>query len=115
MTQTRSLLYTATHRAALLMACFVLASCVYRINIQQGNRLDEESIEQVTVGMSQSAVQFLLGTPTVADPFHEGRWDYPYYLKIGRSKEIERRWVIVYFEEGRVSRIERDVTLDPTS
>ena len=115
MTQTRSPLYTSTIGGALLFACLVLSGCVYRIDIQQGNLLEQEAIDQVTVGMSQSAVQFLLGTPTVADPFHEARWDYPYYLRFGRSKDIQRRWIAVFFEEGRVARIERELILEPSS
>ena len=92
-----------------------LGACVYRIDIQQGNLLEEDTIDQVEVGMSRSAVEFLLGTPMVADSFHQGRWDYPYYLRRGRSREVVRRWVIVYFENDRVARIERDVTLEPSS
>jgi outer membrane protein assembly factor BamE len=65
--------------------------------------------------MSQIAVQFLLGTPMLADPFHADRWDYPYYFRPGRSGETVQRWIVVYFEDGRVTRIERDVALDPAS
>lgn len=95
---------------------FVLTACVYRIDIQQGNVLDQEAIEQVQVGMSRSAVQFLLGTPMVADTFHQNRWDYPYYLRRGssrRARDIQTRWLVVYFQEDRVVRLERDLTLQP--
>ncbi|HUF72550.1 MAG TPA: outer membrane protein assembly factor BamE [Gammaproteobacteria bacterium] len=97
------------------VVAMTLSACVYQIDIQQGNLLAEETIDQVEVGMSRSAVEFLLGTPMVADSFHAGRWDYPYYLKLGRSDEIAQRWVVVYFEDDRVSRIERDLTLEPPS
>jgi outer membrane protein assembly factor BamE len=114
---TKTLTNQLSLKAGLLLAfCLMtLNACVYQINIQQGNLLEEENIDQVEVGMSRSAVQFLLGTPMVADSFHQERWDYPYYLKVGRSDDIARRWVVVYFDEDRVSRIERDVTLDPSS
>ena len=79
------------------------------------NRLEEDAVAQVEVGMSQSAVQFLLGTPMLADPFHADRWDYPYYLRRGRSEVADQSWVVIYFEDGRVTRVERDVTLDPSS
>ena len=102
-------------RMLLLLSVLALAGCVYRIDIQQGNLVDQEDIDQVEVGMSRSAVQFLLGTPMVADSFHQERWDYPYYLKRGRSREIERRWFIVYFEGDQVVRLERDLTLQPSS
>jgi outer membrane protein assembly factor BamE len=90
-------------------------ACVYRIDIQQGNLLDDEEIAQVEVGMTRSQVQFLLGTPMVADSFHRDRWDYTYYLRRGRSPDAERRWLIVYFENDRVARIEREAELEPRS
>jgi outer membrane protein assembly factor BamE len=66
--------------------------------------------------MTRSAVQFLLGTPMVADAFHQERWDYTYYLRRGRSRTVERLWLVVYFdEEDRVVRLERDVTLQPAT
>ena len=97
------------------IAIFVLAlsACVYRIDIQQGNLLDDEDIMQVDLGMTRSQVQFLLGTPMVADSFHKDRWDYAYYYRRGRSPDLIQRWVIVHFENDRVTRIDRDVELQP--
>jgi outer membrane protein assembly factor BamE len=97
------------------IAIFVLAlsACVYRIDIQQGNLLDDEDITQVDLGMTRSQVQFLLGTPMVADSFHKDRWDYAYYYRRGRSPDLIQRWVIVHFENDRVTRIDRDVELQP--
>ena len=100
---------------SLLIAALTLTACVYRIDIQQGNLLDDEDIGQVEVGMTRSQVQFLLGTPMVSDSFHRDRWDYAYYLQRGRSSERTQRWVIVYFENDRVTRIDRDVELQPAS
>jgi outer membrane protein assembly factor BamE len=101
-------------RIVLIAIALTLSGCIYRIDIQQGNLLEEDAIEQVQVGMSRSAVEFLLGTPMVADPFHAGRWDYPYFLKLGRSRDIQRLWVVVYFEDDRVTRIERDLATPPS-
>ena len=101
-------------RIGLVALCLALNACIYRMDIQQGNLLEEETINQVEIGMSRSAVEFLLGTPMVADSFHEGRWDYPYYLRRGRSDQVFRRWVVVYFEGDLVSRIERDLILEPS-
>lgn len=91
------------------------SACIYRIDIQQGNLLEEDAIEQAEVGMTKNQIVFLLGTPMVTDSFHEDRWDYTYYLRRGRSREVERRWLIVYFDGDVVSRIEKDVPLDPAS
>ena len=91
----------------MLLAALAVSGCVYQMDIQQGNLLEEETIAQVEVGMTRSQVQFLLGTPTVVDAFHRDRWDYPYYLRRGRSCDIEQRWIVVYFQDDRVIRIER--------
>jgi outer membrane protein assembly factor BamE len=97
------------------LGSLLLSACIYRIDIQQGNLLEQSDIEQVEVGMTRSQVQFLLGTPMVADSFHQDRWDYAYYLKRGRSRDVDRRWIVVYFDEDRVARIERDLNLSPPS
>lgn len=100
---------------ALVILAIGTSACVYRIDIQQGNLLEESAIEQAEVGMTKNQIVFLLGTPMVTDSFHEDRWDYTYYLRRGRSREVERRWLIVYFDGDIVSRIEKDVPLDPAS
>ncbi len=103
------------HLGLLVPVALALAACVYRIDIQQGNLLKDKDIAQIEVGMTRSQVQFLLGTPMVSDSFHRDRWDYAYYLQKGRSPDVERRWVVVYFNNDRVARIERDLTLQPTA
>jgi outer membrane protein assembly factor BamE len=99
----------------LLLASLWFAGCVFRIDIQQGNLLDDSDVDQVEVGMTRSQVQFLLGTPAVSDTFHRDRWDYTYYFRQGRSRDVEQRWMVVYFENDRVARIDRDVTPEPAS
>jgi len=99
----------------IVLAALALTACVYRIDIQQGNLLDEKAINQVDLGMTRSQVQFLLGTPMVSDSFHRDRWDYAYYYRRGRSHDADRRWVVVYFENDRVQRIERDLELQPAT
>jgi outer membrane protein assembly factor BamE len=100
--------------AGIFVVTVLLEACAYRIDIQQGNLLEEEALDQIQLGMSRSAVQFLLGTPMVADAFHEQRWDYAYYFRRGRAREVEQRWIVVYFEQDRVVRIERDLELRPS-
>ena len=95
-------------RFVLGFAVAVLASgCVYRINIQQGNFLDQAAVEQVKPGMTRSQVRYLLGTPMVADPFEKERWDYIYYLKKGRSSHVDSRRVTVYFDGDKVAKLDK--------
>jgi outer membrane protein assembly factor BamE len=97
----------AAFAAALLLG---MSACVHRIDIQQGNFLDKEDIDRVSVGMTRVQVRSLLGTPMVADPFDVSRWDYVYYFKKGRLGKPTRRHFIVYFDgSDKVARIEREV------
>jgi outer membrane protein assembly factor BamE len=105
---------TSIRRLVLLLP-LALAACVYRVDVQQGNLLKDKDVLQVEVGMTRSQVQFLLGTPMVADSFHRDRWDYAYFLRKGRSSDVERRWVVVFFENDRVSKIDRELKLQPSS
>jgi outer membrane protein assembly factor BamE len=100
--------------ATLSIGALFLSACVYRMDIQQGNLLKDSDIDRVQVGMTRSQVQFLLGTPMVADSFHRDRWDYAYYFHHGRSREFQKRWIIVYFENERVAKIDRNVELQPS-
>jgi outer membrane protein assembly factor BamE len=83
------------------------SGCVYRINIQQGNFLDQAAVEQVKAGMTRSQVRYLLGTPMVADSFNKERWDYIYYLKKGRSSHVDSRRVTVYFDGDKVAKLDK--------
>ncbi len=96
--------------AAVLIA-LLATGCVYRMDIQQGNLLDVEQVEQVEVGMTRSQVRFLLGTPMVIDSFDADRWDYVYSLRRGHSREITRRHLVVWFDGDTVTRVEEPIPL----
>jgi outer membrane protein assembly factor BamE len=94
---------------AMAMGILIVSSgCVYRPNISQGNIVEEEDLDQVEVGMTRNQVRFLLGTPMVDDPFRRGRWDYVYYVKIGRNDASAKRWVTILFDGDTVSEIQRN-------
>ena len=100
----------------LVLLCIVLAAaggCVYRANIAQGNLIKQEDLDQAEVGMTRNQIRFLLGTPMIDDPFHQERWDYVYYIKIGRKDAANKRWVSIFFEEDRVSEIRKEQELNP--
>jgi outer membrane protein assembly factor BamE len=85
--------------------------CVYRLDVQQGNLLEQKDIEAIQPGMTRNQVRFLLGTPIAADPFRADRWDYMYYLKPGKSRRTTQRWIIVWFDGDTVREVNRDVPI----
>ena len=88
----------------LIAAVLLLSACtMHRIDIQQGNIITPEMIQELKVGMSREQVQFIMGTPLIVDAFDNDRWIYLYSMKSGK-KPLERRHVIVEFTDNKVAR-----------
>lgn len=95
---------TLRRRLVLIAAAgALLAGCVYKVNVYQGWITDPGDIDKVETGMTREQVAYLLGTPTVRDPFHADRWDYVF---TPGTLEGERRIVRIEFSEEGVSSIE---------
>jgi outer membrane protein assembly factor BamE len=80
----------------------------YKIEIQQGNFVSQEMVSQLKPGMSQEQVRFTLGTPLLTDIFHADRWDYVYWREAVDGKR-EQRKLAVFFEGGKLVRVDGDV------
>jgi outer membrane protein assembly factor BamE len=111
-------------RSALPISLFLLGGCgfvpqlpgvpPYRIEIQQGNFLSQDAVAQVKPGMSREQVRQMLGTPLLTDIFHADRWDYLFWREKQGGKR-EQRKLTVFFEDGRVTRLDGDmVAAGPT-
>jgi outer membrane protein assembly factor BamE len=100
------------NRMLSLLVALLLAGCgwlaPYRIDIQQGNYVSQEMVAQLKRGMTKEQVRFVLGTPLVTDIFHAERWDYVYLLDRPGQPRVQRR-LAVFFEEGKLSRLDGDV------
>jgi outer membrane protein assembly factor BamE len=90
--------------AAATAGCGIL----YKQPIYQGNLIDKAAADQLQVGMSMQQVQALLGSPSIADPFHHDRWDYTATQRTDRVGNVEVKNFVVYFDNGAVSKWEGD-------
>jgi outer membrane protein assembly factor BamE (lipoprotein component of BamABCDE complex) len=67
--------------------------------------------------MTKSQIKYLLGGPVVGTPYEENRWDYIYLyqprMDIGSNENSQRYWLIVYFQNEKVTGIEKDVETNP--
>jgi outer membrane protein assembly factor BamE len=80
----------------------------YKVDIQQGNYVTQDMVDKLKPGMTKSQVRFALGTPLVADPFHNDRWDYIYVMQKGGRLAEQRRMVLEYSDDKH-QRVEGDV------
>lgn len=99
------------HRTKVLFPCILLAlltcsSCglIYKQNIQQGNALEEEDLQQLYIGMNKRQVLFVLGSPSIQDPFEQQRWDYVQTYS-RRGEPMVQRTVTLTFENDLLAEI----------
>lgn len=90
----------------MLLALSFATGCglIYKQNIQQGNALEEEDLEQLYIGMNQRQVLFVLGSPSIRDPFLSDRWDYVQTFS-RRGDDMVQRTVTLRFENDLLAEI----------
>ena len=104
--------------AAALIVAVLTAGCtklsevpvpgLYRVDIRQGNALDDTALARLEPGMPRSKVLHLLGTPAIDDVFHADRWEYLYSFARG-GEETKWRRITLHFEDDRLVRVQGDV------
>ena len=94
--QNTKLLLTSLSLTGLL----ALAGCsfpgVYKIDIQQGNVVTQDMIDQLRPGMTRRQVRFIMGNPLITDTFHPNRWDYLYSIQPGGGERYQERVSLVF-------------------
>jgi len=77
---------------------------VHKIDIQQGNVINQDEVNLLEPGMTRRQVRFIMGSPMIADVFHQDRWDYVYLFQPGYGEILEER-VTLYFDNDALSRV----------
>ena len=89
-----------------------LAGCsfpgVYKIDIQQGNVVTQDMIDQLRPGMTRRQVRFIMGNPLIQDTFHTNRWDYLYSLQPGGGERQQERMSVFFNENDQLASLSGD-------
>ena len=83
---------------------------VYRIDVQQGNVIEQEMLDKLRPGMAKDQVHFIMGTPTIIDPFHTDRWEYLYTFSKGGNRR-QQRHITIFFEEDKLAYLDGGIVL----
>ena len=88
-----------------LIILLLIFSCslprVYEVVISQGNLIDEDMMEKLEIGMTESQVKYVLGSPLISDTFTPNRWDYYTSVTQGNKKFTEKK-ITLYFEDKKL-------------
>jgi len=108
----------AAHRTlimiSILIAGFTLSGCgafklpdVYKIDIQQGNIINQEMVDQLKPGMTKRQVRFVMGNPIIQDTFQPERWDYYYEMNKANGTQTKER-MTVHFDNEKMTHFTGD-------
>ncbi len=93
-------------RTTIITIALSLSACsswVYRIDIPQGNYLEQKSIDKIQVGMTKEQAKFILGSPVLIDAFDNDTWNYVYRFKSGRGKKLNmQKSFTIKFEDDKL-------------
>ncbi|MGZ5013749.1 MAG: outer membrane protein assembly factor BamE [Methylobacter sp.] len=97
-------------------ASLTLSSCttilnnlpgVYRVDVQQGNIVDQGMIDQLRPNMNKRQVLYIMGSPMLTDFFHQRRWDYLYSAQIEGGDRQQKR-ISLFFDNDQLIGVQGD-------
>lgn len=95
-----------------LVGLLALAGCsfpgVYKIDIQQGNVVTQDMIDQLRPGMTRRQVRFIMGNPLLTDTFHADRWDYLYSIQPGGGERQQERISVIFNSNDQLASLSGD-------
>ena len=97
-----------------IITIFLLNSCAsnfYQVPIAQGNIISMEMLSKLEKGLTKVQVQYIMGTPSVKDPFNSSKWDYIGYEIIGDELLREVHYSL-YFQEDKLSKWNKEIDSD---
>jgi outer membrane protein assembly factor BamE len=81
---------------------------IHKVQVQQGNLVTQEMVDELQLGMTKSQVQFVLGTPLVMDTFEQARWDYVYSRVNSNGKKTQQQITVFFDNTGKLIDVEGD-------
>ena len=89
----------------LLLSVLILSSCsiprIFQVVISQGNLVDQEMLDKLEIGMTESQVKFVMGTPLISDTFYPNRWDYFTSVTQGENTYTNQK-ITLYFKDNKL-------------
>ena len=96
----------------LIMTSLLLANCsiprIFQVVVSQGNLVDQEMLDKLEIGMTESQVKFVMGTPLISDTFYPERWDYFTSVTQGESSYTNQK-ITLFFEKNQLIRWEGEI------
>ena len=76
----------------------------------QGNLVDQEMLDHLEIGMTESQVKFVMGTPLISDTFYPNRWDYFTSVTQGENTYTNQK-ITLFFEDNKLLKWEGEIDI----
>ncbi|MFT6896648.1 MAG: outer membrane protein assembly factor BamE [Paraglaciecola sp.] len=98
------------------LAISTLSACadwIYRIDVPQGNFLDDKDVNKLRIAMTKEQVVYVLGKPVIEDSFDHDTWYYLYQMKRGMAKRGKdfRKELKISFVDDKITEVTGDFEL----
>lgn len=80
---------------------------VYTVDVQQGNMIDQDMVDQLRPNMTKRQVLYIMGSPMLTDYFHQNRWDFIYSEQLDGGERKQKR-ITLFFESDQIVGIQGD-------
>ncbi len=97
-----------------IITIFLLNSCAsnfYQVPIAQGNIISIEMLSKLEKGLTKAQVQYIMGTPSIKDPFDSSVWNYIGYEIVGNEVLREIHYSL-YFQDEKLDKWANKVDSD---
>jgi outer membrane protein assembly factor BamE len=97
-------------RLFVVVLVLFLSSCVYTLDVQQGNIVNQKDVDKLRPGLTKNQVVFVLGNPVVNDSFSDDKWIYLYTYSNKNKDNGNTKKLTVIFEGDNLASVEGDFT-----
>ncbi len=103
----------------MLVSSIILSGCstvmnhlpgVYTLDIQQGNIINQDMVDQLRPKMTKRQVLYIMGSSMLVDVFHQKRWDYLYSEQLG-GKDRKQKRLSLFFNGDQLVGVQGDFKL----
>ncbi|WP_047045507.1 outer membrane protein assembly factor BamE [Vibrio mexicanus] len=92
----------------MLAGCSLTDRLVYRIDINQGNYVEQQAVDQLKFGMTKEQVRFVLGSPMLIENGYPDTWYYIDHQTKGHNDSVQKNLIVNFDPEGSLVEIQGD-------
>jgi len=82
----------------------ILTPAIYKKDIKQGSVIRKDKFNLLKLGMNQQEIIEIIGSPSIADPFHNQEWEYIHFSTLSNDEIMNYRLTLI-FDKGLLAKI----------